>query len=439
MAVDLKAKASAPTEEATAERQTETLAVPAGAPSKKSASSDVSSDAASDSDDSASDSDASDDSDSDDSDSDASRSSTSSSSSDSDSKRDDKSAKDEGEAVAMAIRIAEEDAAVKRANVAKKAEAAAARARRAEAANEAAKKPARKPERNPRGKPQKPQQQRPGGSTLNRGEEARTTPELPEPRVAAASPAAHAAPNDKSGGAKKYTHLATSPGNLKMLLKAATAKRRTKNANATSGLSTPASAAATPAGVSPAPAARAEETAPAEPPKPAATRPKPGGPAASGPTRSVGSADTTNTRRSTRSASAKRAEPAARPEPAAEPRLRPADAATPIVVANPVEIGPSSVPNGAPDMIPVTCGTKAGQYILSEKRILFEGRKIAPAKFEELAALKTKRWKRNIKVVGEVSDRAVNIGEMLDILGIDTAAGVEQPKHKPRARTPAKE
>ena len=137
--------------------------------------------------------------------------------------------------------------------------------------------------------------------------------------------------------------------------------------------------------------------------------------------------------------SAKRAEPAARPEPAAEPRLRPADAATPIVVANPVEIGPSSVPNGAPDMIPVTCGTKAGQYILSEKRILFEGRKIAPAKFEELAALKTKRWKRNIKVVGEVSDRAVNIGEMLDILGIDTAAGVEQPKHKPRARTPAKE
>jgi hypothetical protein len=143
--------------------------------------------------------------------------------------------------------------------------------------------------------------------------------------------------------------------------------------------------------------------------------------------------DTTNTRRSTRSASAKRA------EPAAEPRLGPADAATPIVVANPVETGPSSVPNGAPDMIPVTCGTKAGQYILSEKKILFEGRKIAPAKFEELAALKTKRWKRNIKVVGEVSDRAVNIGEMLDILGIDTAAGVEQPKHKPRARTPAKE
>ena len=253
-----------------------------------------------------------------------------------------------------------------------------------------------------------------------------------------AKAAAHAAPNDKSGGAKKYTHLATSPGNLKMLLKAATAKRRTKNANATSGLSTPASAAATPAGVSPAPAARAEETAPAEPPKPAATRPKPGGPAASGPTRSVGSADTPNTRRSTRSASAKRAEPAARPEPAAEPRLRPADAATPIVVANPVEIGPSSVPNGAPDMIPVTCGTKAGQYILSEKKVLFEGQKLAPAKFEELAALKTKRWKRNIKVVGDVSDRAVNIGEMLDILGIDTAAGVENPKHTPRGRTPVK-
>jgi hypothetical protein len=89
-------------------------------------------------------------------------------------------------------------------------------------------------------------------------------------------------------------------------------------------------------------------------------------------------------------------------------------------------------------MIPVTCGTKAGQYILSEKKVLFEGQKMAPAKFEELAALKTKRWKRNIKVVGDVSDRAVNIGEMLDILGIDTAAGVENPKHTPRGRTPVK-
>lgn len=107
--------------------------------------------------------------------------------------------------------------------------------------------------------------------------------------------------------------------------------------------------------------------------------------------------------------------------------------------AAPAETRPPSLPKDTPDMVPVTCGTKAGHYILSEKKVLFEGQKLAPAKFEELAALKTKRWKRNIKVVGEVSDRAVNIGEMLDILGIDTAAGVEQPKHKPRARTPAKE
>ena len=219
-----------------------------------------------------------------------------------------------------------------------------------------------------------------------------------------------------------------------MLLKAATAERRTKNAGTTSGLSTPTSAAAA-LGVSPRPR-RAESRPPSR---------RAGGDATEtrrsrgvGPTRSVGSADTTNTRRSCarrrRSGPSRRHGPGRRRSPAVS-----RTAATPIVVANPVEIGPSSVPNGAPDMIPVTCGTKAGQYILSEKRILFEGRKIAPAKFEELAALKTKRWKRNIKVVGEVSDRAVNIGEMLDILGIDTAAGVEQPKHKPRARTPAKE
>ena len=138
--------------------------------------------------------------------------------------------------------------------------------------------------------------------------------------------------------------------------------------------------------------------------------------------RAAGSADTTNTRRSARAAAAARDEAAAANPTVADP----VEAGPP---AAPAETSPRFVPN---DMIPVTCGTKAGQYIVSEKKVLFEGHKMAPAKFEELAALKTKRWKRNIKVVGEVSDRAVNIGEMLDILGIDTAAGVEHPKHKPR-------
>jgi hypothetical protein len=331
----------------------------------------------------------------------------------------------------MAIRIAEEDAAVKRANLAKKAEAEAARARRAEAAVSA--RNGANPQKGGDANAQKPQQ-RPKPSQK---------PQQVTTLVASGNP------EGASDG--KKMHLATSPGNLKMLLKAATAKRRSKTANATSGLSTPASAAATPAGVSPAPAARNAKDAdatredvdaknknvpPGEPepePEPrtdaaeprdastAATRSKPGGGAGSRPSRSVGSADTTNTRRSTRSASTKRDAPAAaptEPAPAAEP--------TPVPKTD------------APDMIPVTCGTKAGQYILSEKKVLFEGQKMAPAKFEELAALKTKRWKRNIKVVGDVSDRAVNIGEMLDILGIDTAAGVENPKHTPRGRTPVK-
>jgi hypothetical protein len=320
---------------------------------------------------------------------------------------------------------------VKRANLAKKAEAEAARARRAEAAVSA--RNGANPQKGGDANAQKPQQ-RPKPSQK---------PQQVTTLVASGNP------EGASDG--KKMHLATSPGNLKMLLKAATAKRRSKTANATSGLSTPASAAATPAGVSPAPAARNAKDAdatregvdaknknvpPGEPepePEPrtdaaeprdastAATRSKPGGGAGSRPSRSVGSADTTNTRRSTRSASTKRDPPAAaptEPAPAAEP--------TPVPKTD------------APDMIPVTCGTKAGQYILSEKKVLFEGQKMAPAKFEELAALKTKRWKRNIKVVGDVSDRAVNIGEMLDILGIDTAAGVENPKHTPRGRTPVK-
>ena len=78
----------------------------------------------------------------------------------------------------------------------------------------------------------------------------------------------------------------------------------------------------------------------------------------------------------------------------------------------------------------MTCGALKGQYIISEKKVLYEGVKLAPAKFEEKSELKSKRWKRTIKVVGEVGDRPVAIGEMLDILGIDTTAGVANPKHQ---------
>ena len=84
------------------------------------------------------------------------------------------------------------------------------------------------------------------------------------------------------------------------------------------------------------------------------------------------------------------------------------------------------------DLVPVTCGKIAGQYVISEKKVLYQGRKMAPAKFEEASELKSRRWKRTIKVHAEVGERPVMIGEFLDVLGIDTAAGVENPKHKKR-------
>jgi hypothetical protein len=232
---------------------------------------------------------------------------------------------------------------------------------------------------------------------------------------------------------------------LGRLLKAATAKRKQKNGvGATSGLSTPATGGATPMDASPALAVKTvgeqlvtvnaddqvndQVTDKAQP----ATKPRA--------TRSTGSADT---RRSTRSNASNPTKP--EKSAAAESVTKKTNnAKQPVSITEepkgPVEESKSAAPfsqKDAPDMIPVTCGAKRGEYIISEKKVLFEGSKIAPAKFEELAQLKSKRWKRNIKVVGEVSDRAVAIGEMLDILGIDTAAGVEAPKHKPR-RTPGK-
>tara|TARA_B110000967_G_scaffold158481_1_gene163827 strand:- start:438 stop:2186 length:1749 start_codon:yes stop_codon:yes gene_type:complete len=389
----------------------------------------------------------SDDSDSDDSDSgsDSDSDSSSSNSSSSSSSSAEKKDVDEGEAVALAIKIAEEDAVVKRGNIARKKELEAKKAAAAKSNTN---------------------QQQVGGTRPIQGNQGA---KKPPPISTKPAPAAALAEFRKES---KNQHLATSPGSLGRLLKAATAKRRktTNPQNATSGLSTPCSNAATPAGASPAPALQTvgeghaaageylvtknkEKSTASQANKTAAETAAEPTTSDAGKTalaaRSSGSADAgAAQRRSTRSESKKGGTRTTKEAPkkdttatTAKPVTQPsvvsvAEKNTTAGTTTTVNDSSAALLKDSPDLIPVTCGTKRGYYVVSEKKVLFEGVKIPPAKFETLANIKTKRWKRSIKVDGEVDARAVNIGEMLDILGIDTAAGVDAPKHKAMVGTP---
>jgi len=389
----------------------------------------------------------SDDSDSDDSDSgsDSDSDSSSSNSSSSSSSSAEKKDVDEGEAVALAIKIAEEDAVVKRGNIARKKELEAKKAAAAKSNTN---------------------QQQVGGTRPIQGNQGA---KKPPPISTKPAPAAALAEFRKES---KNQHLATSPGSLGRLLKAATAKRRktTNPQNATSRLSTPCSNAATPAGASPAPALQTvgeghaaageylvtknkEKSTASQANKTAAETAAEPTTSDAGKTalaaRSSGSADAgAAQRRSTRSESKKGGTRTTKEAPkkdttatTAKPVTQPsvvsvAEKNTTAGTTTAVNDSSAALLKDSPDLIPVTCGTKRGYYVVSEKKVLFEGVKIPPAKFETLANIKTKRWKRSIKVDGEVDARAVNIGEMLDILGIDTAAGVDAPKHKAMVGTP---
>jgi hypothetical protein len=70
----------------------------------------------------------------------------------------------------------------------------------------------------------------------------------------------------------------------------------------------------------------------------------------------------------------------------------------------------------------VSCGGIRGEYIISEKKVLFGGERLPPAKFEEKSGVKSRRWKRSIKVEsGNGGAKPVSIGEVLDKMGVGTS------------------
>ena len=78
-------------------------------------------------------------------------------------------------------------------------------------------------------------------------------------------------------------------------------------------------------------------------------------------------------------------------------------------------------PKDSDDLMTVRCGALVGSYIISEKMVLCDGKKMTPAKFEEKSGVKTRRWKRTIKVdpAKETGVKPMAIGDFFSMMGVD--------------------
>ena len=78
-------------------------------------------------------------------------------------------------------------------------------------------------------------------------------------------------------------------------------------------------------------------------------------------------------------------------------------------------------PKDSDDLMTVRCGGLVGSYIISEKMVLCDGKKMTPAKFEEKSGVKTRRWKRTIKVdpAKETGVKPMAIGDFFSMMGVD--------------------
>ena len=278
------------------------------------------------------------------------------------------------------------------------------------------------------------------------GDEVKENPSGPRNEPTAVSKAAPplAAPaliKPKPEDEKRFKHLTESPGNLSKILKAATAKPKT-SATSRAKLST---APAHPTHAPPAGEAQAVSTkvrgraatgaTPVEPSASAGNKrgAKSAGGSKGGSARTASKAGGDDPSEGGKAAEVtsggKAAKSKAAPSPsgpseegaAATPKKlttkQKADAAAATAAALP--------PQAASDLKDVRCGNIEGKYIISENKVLFNGERLPPAKFEELSGVKTRRWKRSIKFIGE--GKAVAIGEYLNKMGVDTSAGAGAP------------
>ena len=86
------------------------------------------------------------------------------------------------------------------------------------------------------------------------------------------------------------------------------------------------------------------------------------------------------------------------------------------------------VPKDNDDLMTVRCGGLVGSYIISEKMVLCDGKKMTPAKFEEKSGVKTRRWKRTIKVdpAPETGAKPLAIGDFFSMMGVDFDEATKQ-------------